>query len=558
MKLIKTFLSYKVYLILLFFIILLTFWKLPQTFYQQDEWLGLGQIWAQGWSHVVYGFSPIQILFGDGRPLTRIFGVLFFGNFPFNSLFLSIYSVGLHIINTILVFFIADKILKKTSLAFIASIFFSVNSVTHQAVTWFGTSFGTQPASALIFLSIYFFLIFLENNRNKFLYFSIFSALISLYFKESSIFLFVFFPLIEIIHRRNFSLKAYAKKYLPFIAFIVLLVIFRLYEMMVVRANSSDLLAGKVFANIGNQYIFQSLIVRSIMYPLTSLSFIFIPVSMALFLGYMMRIIYYPYITLQPGLVDQTAILDLISIIISFIIIGFLYIIWKREKEYRNAIIFSSLFFVFNILPYIVIAKTFAYLEPRYYYISSAAAGIFLSIAIGFVLKNYKNLAIKFFVFFFLLILIFAHVKVIRNDINQQVIIGKERKFFILQIYNIVPVLKKNKNIFYIDGDKPRFSEHNRAPFQNGIGYTLMVLYYKTGVIPNQLLSEGYLWDWDKQGYREINGKGFGYFYDKNELKKFIIKSKLNSNTVIALYYDSSKQKIIDITDNTRKYLNNF
>lgn len=552
---IKNVFSYPIfYLFFLLLLILYTFWKLPQTFYQQDEWLGLGQIWAQGWSHVIYGFSPVQILFGDGRPLTRVFGVIFFGNFPFNSLFLSLYSIGLHFINTILVFFIASKILKKPWLAFIASAFFSINSVTHQSVTWFGASFGTQPASLLIFLSIYFFLCFLENNKNKFLHLSLLSALISLYFKESSIFLFVFFPLIEIMYRQNFSLKEYTKKYLPFIAFITLFIIFRLYEMMVVRANFSDILAGKVYANIGNQYLFPSLIVRSIMYPLTSLSLIFIPISVSLFFAELLRKIYYPFITLRIDQLRETVILDMVSIISSFVLLFLLYYVWNKYKKARLPILFSLSLFILSILPYMVISKTFGYLEPRYYYISSAAAGMILSLVLLYLFKIINSSILKLTISLLFIFLIFSHIKTIKNDINHQIIIANERKSFISQLYNIVPTLNSDKNIFYIDGSQPRFSK-NKAPFQNGVGYTLMVLYYKNGVIPSKLLSEGYLWDWDKEGYRQVNGKGFGYFYDKNHLKDFIIKNKLDPQMVIALYYDSSKQKLKNITDITRKQL---
>ncbi len=519
-----------------------TFWKLPLTFYQQDEWLGLGQIFAQGWSHITFGFSPIQVFFADGRPLTRVLGVLLFGNFPFNSTFLALYSVGFHLLNTFLVFLIANKILKKTWFAFISAIFFSVNSVTHQSVTWFGASFGTQPSAFTIFLSIFLFLLYLEENNIKFLYASIFSALISLYFKESSIFLFVFLPLIEIIFKKNFNFKEYVKKYLPFLTFTTLFVLYRLFEMMIIRANSSGLLAGKVFANLGTEHIWQSLFVRSFMYPITSLGYIFIPLPIALKLGYYMRALYYPFITEHSDLISETVILDLLSFLLSFVILFSCYLIWSKFKEYRKAILFSLLLFFFSILPYIVISKTFGYLEPRYYYISSAAASIILSLLVMSLFKTFNNLMLKSTVLCIFIVLIFLNVMTIKNDINKQVIIAKERKSFIAQLYNLKPTLTKDKNIFLVEGNKPRFSDYNKAPFQNGIGYTFMVLYYNSDKIPKELLSEGYLWEWDKQGYKEVEGKGFGYYYDFEELKKDLKLGRFSKDSIVSLYYDSNEK----------------
>jgi hypothetical protein len=567
MKNLKIFLSNKAFstnllVIITFFLpvvllIVFTYWELPQTFYQQDEWLGLGQILAQGWSHVAYGFSPLQIIFGDGRPLTRVLGVLLFGNFPLNSEFLAFYSIFFHILNSFLVFLIAYKLLKNRLLALISSLFFAINSVSHQSVTWFGASFGAQPSAFTIFLSILLFITYLENNKKKFFYFSILSALISLYFKETAIFLFAFLPIIEMIYRKDFRVIEYMKKYFPFLFFIISFAIFRLFEMMVVRVASDGILTAKVFSNIGNEYVWQSLIIRFFMYPLTSLSLIFIPVPISLFLGYMMRKIYYPFmdLTQRPDLVDTTAILDLLALVFSFCLIVLIFFMWRKLKKYRFPIIFSLALFVIGILPYIVVAKTFAYMEPRYYYILSAAAGMILALVLFYLFKILKNTLARTLIIILFASLLFSHVRTIMDNINYQTIIAKERRAFISQLYNLVPTLDGSKNIFYVDGSKARFSEHNKAPFQNGIGYTLMVLYYQSGKIPKELMSEGYLWELDMQGYKEIEGKGFGYFYDLETLSEFIRESRIDPNTVIALYYDSSKQKLSDRTEVIRKEL---
>ena len=51
--------KYKIFL-LLFLLIIWGFWELTRTFYQQDEWHGLGDILANGSSAIFLNTNPTQ------------------------------------------------------------------------------------------------------------------------------------------------------------------------------------------------------------------------------------------------------------------------------------------------------------------------------------------------------------------------------------------------------------------------------------------------------------------------------------------------------------------
>ncbi len=541
------------YLLFILLLILYTFWRLPQTFYQQDEWLGLGQVLAFSWESVSNGYSPIGLFMGEGRPLTRIFGVLIFGNFPYDSLSLSIYSIGFHFLNSILVFFIALRLLKKNYLALISSLFFAINNVTHQSVTWFAASFGLQPATTLILLSIFAFIRFVEKENKKFLYLSFISVILSLYFKENGVFLFLFLPVIPFLLGKKINFKRYSKQLVPLIVFIFIFASYRLLEML-----SGSYVSNSVYASISNQNILVTLVTRFIMYPLTSFSLIYIPYPISTFLTFSFLDAYYPFIVNRPDLVAYTVVLDMLAIIGSFLIFIFLYFIGKDRKETKKVIIFSLLFFFLSLLPYIVISKTYAYMEPRYYYIASIPAGFLLALITRYLIEkiNKRKLGLILIILFFSFYLL-SQIMPIKKDIVAQVIVASERRLFLKQLNSLLPTLNKDENIFYFTGDRSWYVEKNKIPFQHGFGHSIMVLYLSSEKIPKQLLSTEYLWGLGEEGYRKIGNKSYGYFNDIENLKKTVKENNINPDNIHAFYYKSEDLKLLDISENVRRDLEN-
>lgn len=562
MSFILKFRSYYVSFLLLLILILFAFKDLGNTFFQQDEWLGLGQIKAYGWESVTHGFNFIQLLFGDGRPLTRILGVLLFANFGFNFNYFAFYSIILHFVSSVLVLLIARKLLRNKFASFVSAAFFSVNSVSHQGVSWFGASFGGLPSAVFILLSIYCILNYIDAGKTKYLYISFFAAIVSLYFKESGIFLFILLPVMPLIFNRRINFSAYVKKLIPFGVFISLFTVYRIYQIFFSHINSRNLIEGSsVYLTSANNEIILTIILRIILYPLTSLTLIFIPSNIASIIAFAIYRGYYPYIVDRADLVVYTSILDAFSMFVAFIVIASIYFIWKLEKKLRGAIYFFLAFFALSFIPYLLISKSYSYLEPRYYYIASSAAGILLGIYVCYLAKNSKKIFTKVLrglFYLFLIALFAAHIKTIHTDLNYQVILAEERKSFLNQLSKYKNTLNNDKNVFYFSGDKAWLVDGNRTPFQHGFGYSLLVMYYESGKIPKSLLASEYLFALGEQGYRTVGDFGFGYFYNIKDLELALKKYKFSKDDIHAFYYYSKTGELRDITTQTRNRLSAY
>lgn len=200
-------------------------------------------------------------------------------------------------------------------------------------------------------------------------------------------------------------------------------------------------------------------------------------------------------------------------------------------------------------MPYIPLEKGSAYLESRYYYIAAGGGGILLA---GF-FELLRSLLMRFvklqqrlagvILFIPLLFFIYANIIYIQQDIETQVSIAKERKEFLAVLQNLHPA-PKNDTVFYITGNTDYYISDHRVPFQQGMGYTLMVWYYKTGIVPKELLQQAYLWGMMDQGHREVEDKGFGYYWDINKLKEEIKNKKIKKENVIGLFYDSKSKSL--------------
>src|SRR3989344_5949416 len=86
-------------------------------------------------------------------------------------------------------------------------------------------------------------------------------------------------------------------------------------------------------------------------------------------------------------------------------------------------------------------------------------------------------------------------------------------------------------------------------PFQQGSGYTLMVLYYNSGKIPKSFLKDGFLFEIGSQGYKESDNMGFGFFTDKKELEKAVTNYNLPPSSILHLQYLWQDNKLVRVGD---------
>lgn len=526
----------KIALFILFLGLGLVLWfPIFNIFYLQEEWLGLGHILVEGSSHPFSGVNFLQFILGENRSLARVLGLLFFGYFRFNTLPVATFSIFLHIINSYLVFLLAQKITRKSWVAFLASLVFLVSSVSSNTVYWFSTSVGTLPATTLVLLATFCYFNFLEKGGRKFIVLAFILLYTSLFFKEIGIYLFALFPFTSLLFKK-WRLNKFLNTWWPYLVFFLIIALVRIGELKGVQGQRALFLTGE------SSSFLATLIARVVFYPLTSFSLQFIPPTSLFNFGRFFTNLYYPFFSPEEYLlIVQTVVLDLFAVLFTVIILKLLYIWGSRlkalDKKYLILLVSIS---VLSFLPYIVISKNFSYLESRYYYLSLTTGSIIFAWLVGSLFLK-KRKVFKIATMIFVVTFLAWHTLALSKDLSKEGAISAERKNFISQLKERQPTLSQDKNIFFITSDEDYFATGNKVPFQQGTGYTLMVLYYDSGKIPNQLLAEDFLFEIGSQGYKEIGEKGFGYFWNLGEINKAIQSNKLLEKDIIYLKYDNKR-----------------
>lgn len=520
--------------ILLVVVTAVFFRGLTQTFYQQDEWHGLGDI-------LVYGPASI---FVSGRYLSNALIYFLLGWRPFSVTAVALYAIFLHALNGVGVFFLAQRLVKSKILAFLAAVFFIFNGVAYESVTWPASAVGTLTATALILGSVFAYFDYLKKPGKLFPVASFLLICLSLFFKEVGIFLFVFYPLHFFLTEKT-GLKKTLFNFWPFILVAIGLGVFRVYGLKVIPAKQDLFLTG------ASRYYALTLILRTFLYPLTSFSLSYFPAQPFLALAKRVAWTYYDFFPSDlHNLLAQTAILDVFALSATLLLFFAIYLVLKKDRPSRNQVVFWLGFSLFSFLPYVIVAKSFAYLESRYYYLAAAAAGTLFAYLVGRIFRQAKvgwRLVLGVLVILF----IFLHGRAVATEIVRQKSLAGERMGILQGILENVPVITQ-KQIFYFTGDRNYYlGRGNPVPLQGGVGYTLLTWYLAQNKAPQELknlLKDYFLWDLGSQGYRESDGVGFGYFWDSKELSLAIAKNKIEKSEVVGLHYDSGTKRLINIT----------
>ncbi len=541
------------YIFLAFLIFLISFFiygDLSRTFYQQDEWQSLGHNLVNGLTLLI-STNPIVLLFGEARPLSTLLYYVLLGVFKFTTVPSAIFAILVHILNTLFVYYLVNNVTKNRIVAIASALFFATNSVSHQAVTWV-SAVSTLPAATFILLSLISYFEFLEKSKRKYLILSIVSIAISLYFKGVGLFLFILLPITYFIYNPfKINKKNIAKLIqvnMPFIIFGSIMLLFRLGQFFLKTGD----VTGYVSVG-GNSNIFQTLILRVVLYPLTSLFQIFIPPTD--FYSQMSQITtnQYKFLVGSPirDLVAQSIVSDMISILGAFAILIILWVVIKRNKERitQKNLIFALLFFFLSFATFIFLDRDSSYLSSRYFYVGAIGAGIIFGYIVYF-LANLNKYS-KWIVFAAVFLFLFHHANIVRGDIDRQVELGNARKAVLNGIKTLKPTLD-DQTIFYVTSDRQYYGPVTN-PFQNGLGYVLEVWYYDGNNIPKEFLTENFLWDLGSEGYRSSGNKGFGYFQDIDKMVTAIGKNKLEPNIIHAFFIKSKEQKVVDVTKETRE-----
>lgn len=522
---------------------------LLNQYFQQDEWHSFGLIQSYGARYLTFDRSFLQLFFAD-RVGARLIMFSFFEIFKDSTLPFSILAIFTHTANTVLLGFLAFKLTKSKIISSFAMVFFFVSSIGHQAYSWFGTLAGSSTNITFILISLIFYFVFLEKRKYVYLFSSATFIWMSFLFKESSLFVFALYPLIWILYSQNKNLKQFVIQNIPLFIygfFMMIILANNIISLPDSRANyvassSSGIL--KFFKNI-------------IFYPLEGIGQVFLPSQPVFAMAKLITKILFPSLkpeTWQFDLFYTTKAAEGVSLILSALFVTLSFFAFKKyiskKREIKLFFIFSFLLLLLSFLPYVVLDKFDAYLDSRYYYAALIGASFIFGALSSEFIKGVRSKFWKNIVVGVIALLILSHVFYTVFDLLNQAKIGEERKSIISQILILVPNVDK-KTVFYITGNSPGYYgiPELKVPFQSGLGEVLLVKYgIKNQVNPN-IPSEGFLkqvflFDTLAQGYKEANGQGFGYFYERSVLQDFIEKDRFERSDVISLFYDSDSKRI--------------
>lgn len=535
---------------------LLVNWRLPYTFFQQDEWVIFGNYlyWDKvglNWFERLFIFQQFTHLI----PLSNLFSYIEFKLFGLYFPSYAFFSIGIHIANSFLVYLLADKLLGKKWLGIVSGLIFLINSIPHQAITWVATTMGTALATTFVLLSLIFFADFLKKGRKINLLVLSILFFASLLFKETSLAIIIFFPILWLIYERKKSFKKFLFVLSPFVAMIVLYVIIRIFFLTLspIPPQNSGLTQPDI-----SVYTY-----RLVTAPLKSLVQSFIPVNYIIDISDTIIKLGYPNFV-KGGVADpyisQTIGSDIVTylfaaLLFTICIIVFKFFKGKKETLLSMIIPASIIFIILTSLPLIIIPGTAGYyslLDGRHLYITSIFSSILLiTIFYGlfFFISKKKIGVVAGLVFSF--IFLWMNIQGIRSDLNVQRAAAYTRKSILDRITLLYPKLSQ-KTVFYIESDVPYYGlayGDNILPFQSGFGQTLLVWYNARGEdFPACFFRDQFLYVLQSEGYRECEDRGFGYFRKMDNLVKAVRENDIETSDIVAFSYISSKNYLQDIT----------
>ena len=549
-----------------FVTILLTFGGLINTYFQQDEWATFGNniyfnLTGANLGEIIFPVGGLQHFFPLSRLLPKLMADWFGLSYPAWAGL----ALILHFLIACLVYRLVFLMVKKKTLAFGAGLFFTLHSVAAQPVFWSGAGLGTQAATLFLVLTLIGFYHYLESGKAlKWLGVFLGSFLVSLSFKETSIFLFGFLPIWWLIENKKFQFKKIA------LAFWLLLVMgvfyFGLRLLLMINAPP---LHGTV-EELSQPTIMTVYLYRLLATPIKVISQIMLPSPLMIKLSDLMMRLGYPQLEIAPGLnnpfIVESIGVDLISFLTAMAVLfllfrSFNYFRVKRNSVMVKAIAWSMVFIFLASLPLTLIpgkAGYFSLVEGRHLYLINAAAGLLLVLLLDFINQRFK------FGKMIVIALVSLGLVYHLGNINQQVKvlnqISKTRKSIVTQITEAYPQLTE-RVIFYSESDQAYYGlpdGETVLPFQSGFGQTLLVIYHFEGEkLPACFFDpqDDFLFAIAQQGYRQCQGRGFGYFRDFEKLNQALEVNGLTRENVIGFRYSAKDDWLTDITLEVRSQL---
>jgi len=560
---------------------LLSFWIYHDIFrltFFNDEWEVLGKVMAHG---ILAGIEDIpwwRLLLGQGRILGSFINNTFYYFFHDTVFPFALFSILIHPINATFVAIIAYKLSQRWSVAIISAVLFTSLAVSQQAVLWPAATVQTLGQVFLCLLSLYFGLC-LKKRKSLF---AIVGMVVSFYtaflLKDSSlaiIFVLLILPFLQTngsIHFRKIPWY-----FIVFCGIGGMVVLFK-------TATYFQLTSWSQVTNPEQIGSFMRIIVNCIFYPFVTLGHIIIPFDFMMKLSksvewYYSFLFFEPYTDFMRESLAVMVFTDMISIVISLLFVLGIFYTYIRNKKQRAVLVIGVTYYIVSFFPValFLIGRNISYIESRYIYFSMPGIVIVIAVMLETIYSDIRkrlqrmkgNYWVKKIIplGLYIIFVVFIYKQGIVTQRTLIVLVEKGSLIrSTLDQFSLLLPYPPEKPIFYVTGDSYYyFGIH--VPFQLGPGFMLMLNYYDTGFVPSSFIADSsktsypypFLYKYFDQGYDEVGGKGFGYFWDIEKLKEFYkTNSAIDINQIVGFFYNGGEKKLINITHDIRKELKNI
>ncbi|MCX6791904.1 MAG: hypothetical protein NT149_02600 [Candidatus Gottesmanbacteria bacterium] len=528
---------------------------LPQMYFSHDEWRQLAGVLINGiWN----GLSSIPIpnlLFGNRRALGFIINSAILYFFPFKSYpFIVLFYVG-HAANAFLLYRLVSRLAKNRGIGFVAALFFAIASRHQQALTWIGA--GVEAIGSLFFLllALNVYVAYWEQHSAKKLILSALLLYISYLFKEDVLFI----PIVVTI--AFVSPYSAARKHVKLAVLLLSTLLGTIGIFPALRLFGSYTTNPQGFT--GTAIVLKQLL-NIVFYPLVSLGQYFLPYRFVYKAADWVLREWYPFMNTGGNMETllHFPLADMVSLIASFIVATLFGIVAVRDKKHRPLILMASVYYIASFFPiaFHLIHRYDSYIESRYMYVITPAVAVLFACCVYYawmLCKKQKKYAVigKALLVCIVGIYLFKEATVTQREVKVYAIQGNEMTGFMRAMQTALPKVPKHM-VLLIEGDRTYYYDYNSLPFLLGAGYIVGIIYYPGGTIPPNMLQKETLIGFGSQGVVNDGKKLFGYYWNRNDLKRDLqTKHEFSSDQVMAFTFTSTTNTITDETKQIRDFL---
>lgn len=535
--------------------------SLPETFFLQDEWAIFGNYlyWQKAnlsWFTRLFIYEQETHLI----PLSNFVSYLQFRLFGLAFPWYALMSIAIHGVNTILVYILARKLIGNMGVAVLSAMLFFVNSAAHQGVTWTATTIGTAGSTLFVLLSLIFLDRYVSSHKifSRTLIVSFVLFVISLGFKETSIFLFLFIPIYVFLTKREKN----KKRFIGFLFSIFVVGVLYLFSRIVISSFWIQTAATTEELAQPNAIVYgYRLLTNPIKIAVQSV----VPQATIVYLAQIFVHLVYPHFvqggTADPYLVTSAAS-DVVTFFVAVVFGALLFFVYPRAKSF---ILISLAFIAISSIPFFIIPGRAGYIslfDGRHLYMTSIFTSILIAVVYWQVNKSVSQRRyMRAGIAVLLLLYIGFNVRTIRRDIRAQVTVARQRVSILSTITSLYPTLP-TKPVFYIESDKAYYGlppEETIVPFQSGFGQTLLVWYNTRGEnFPACFFERKFLYVLTAEDYKECEGRGFGYYRKRTTLNQALRTYVIDANEILAFRFTSSTNAFQDVTAEIRERIRRF